>query len=132
MRDAAGRQCKLLRIDVMCSYLRVLVRMRAAIFCMDCRRLMEQEGSHWNSPVNCSSPIETKQNACVNCTAAFSGRKLRMFEIFFRWKSDLADIFNHKTSSIPRNTLLSKYILDYRAHAFGGPTVGQCVGFTGN
>ena len=45
MRDATGNQCKFLRIGVMCSYLRVLVRMRAAIFCMDCRRLMEQEGS---------------------------------------------------------------------------------------
>ena len=49
MRDATGSQCKFLRIGVMCSYLRVLVRMRAAIFCMDCRRVMEQEGSPWSS-----------------------------------------------------------------------------------
>ena len=49
MWNVTGIQCKFFRIGVMCSYLRVLVRMRAEIFCMDCRRLMEQEGSPWSS-----------------------------------------------------------------------------------
>ena len=73
------------------SYLRVLVRMRAAIFCMDCRRLMEQEGSPRSSELQWFNRDET--NACVNCTAALSGTKLRMFEIFFRWKSVVLQIF---------------------------------------
>ena len=57
----------------MCSYLRVLVRMRAAIFCMDCRRLMGQEGSPWSSELQLSNRDET--NASVNCTAALSEKK---------------------------------------------------------
>ena len=88
MRETIGRQCKFKRISAMCWHFRVIRTMHAALW---------TEELWWNTKtvhatVNCNIYCPTYREHKCKYTAAFTGRNLRMFDMLFRWKSDILQI----------------------------------------